>query len=102
MVLPPNGMWRELKRNYSVVHLFASPRAGVRELLVYCSDSAGTDTVLAGASFSVFLASLFCARRSAFRRCFSCRFISFWRFWNVILLITISCNRDETLRTELR
>src|ERR1700730_8391308 len=33
--------------------------------------------------------SFFCARRSAFMRCFSCLFISFWRFWNVDLEVAI-------------
>jgi hypothetical protein len=50
------------------------------------SDSTGTVTVTFSfkVSFSVRLASFFCARRSAFMRCFSSLFISFWRFWNVV------------------
>src|SRR5205085_896906 len=38
------------------------------------------------ASCAARLASFLCSRRSAFARCFSCRFISFWRFLNVMLI----------------
>ncbi len=50
------------------------------------SDSVGTVTFSFEVSFSVRLASFFCARRSAFMRCFSSLFISFWRFWKVVVI----------------
>ena len=49
-----------------------------------CPESDGGVGALS-ASFAARLANFFCSRRSALARCFSCRFISFWRFWNVML-----------------
>jgi hypothetical protein len=37
-------------------------------------------------SFAARLAAFLCSRLSAFARCFSCRFSSFWRFWKVTLM----------------
>ena len=51
----------------------------------YCSmPDAGVVGGLS-ASLAARLANFFCSRRSAFARCFSCLFSSFWRFWNVML-----------------
>jgi len=50
------------------------------------SDLAASDALWLCASFLAFLASFFCTRRSAFMRCFSSLFISFWRFKNVVAI----------------
>ena len=50
------------------------------------SESEGGVVGVFCASFAARLANFFCSRRSALARCFSCRFISFWRFWKVILI----------------
>jgi hypothetical protein len=56
----------------------------------YLASSSGRGVLRVG-SFSGFslaarLATFLCARRSALARCFSNRFISFWRFWKVMLI----------------
>jgi len=71
-------------------HLFGAARAGLRRKNQLCcaSDSIGSGgsasapalSICSSGSVPAFFSSFLWARRSAFMRCFSIRFISFWRF----------------------
>lgn len=52
----------------------------------YCSVSDGGVFGAPCASSAARLAAFLCSRLSAFARCLSCRFRSFWRFWKVMLM----------------
>ena len=73
---------------YSPLGRFVRYPGGIRFLSSNGGCCSAFDGVVVGAlcaSFAARLANFFCSRSSALARCFSCRFISFWRFWKVVL-----------------